>query len=213
MATFTSRSGSNDRRLVANNASHATAVGSATANAGVEQVTNNTQELVSDEQFAGPDFYVRRACFEFSLSGLTAGDTVTAATLAHDVSSNDQDADNNSYNLFHFTRQSAAGGAFDANDFNEAVGTASSTAKDISGLNSDQTFTLNAAALTHIQNAITTGYVQFSLRLSADYTPSAPSGRNSLDGYDGNATNESDRPLLTITYTPASNNRSYSFII
>jgi hypothetical protein len=200
MATLDVRSSSNDRRLVSSSTSHTTAVNSSTANEGVEQNTSKTVAFVTDELFS-PTYYIRRPCFEFDTSSLGASANISSGQITVTITSTDQDADNTSFNLFYFTRGSTPGTAFVANDYDEAQGTAGSTAKDISGLSTPQTFTLNASALAAINK---TGYTQFCLRLSSDYSDSAPSGRNALFGGDGNAVSEADRPRLELTYTTGS---------
>jgi hypothetical protein len=195
MSTYSQRSGSNDRGLVSSNNNHATAIASATANAGVE---NSGDDFASDDFFT-PTYYIRRSAMEFSslpavITSISAGQiTITFANTTGDTN-------NYSVNLFYFTRGSAAGGAFDTNDFDNAVGTAAcDSAKDITGLTGSQTFTLNAAALAHIKNNAG-GYVQFSARISGDYAASASTGTNLINGYRGHDATESNRPLLEFTY-------------
>lgn len=197
MATLAVYSGSSDRRLISSDNTFATARAATNANAGVEAGTG-TENFGSTEFFT-PTYYIRRSLMEFDTAALTSGAIISAATLAIAGTGVTTDTNNYSMNIFFFTRGSAAGGAFDANDFDEAQGTAAcDTPIDITGLSGTKTFALNAAALAAINK---TGYTQFSLRLSGDYANSAPTGANNTTGLTGNNATESNRPLLTITYT------------
>lgn len=198
MATFDIRSTSNDRGLVASNNNHATAIASATANAGVE---TSGDDFASDDFFT-PTYYIRRSAMEFALTGIPTGATIVSGSV--DITFNNTTGDTNNYsvNLFHFTRGSSVGGAFDTNDFDNAVGTAAcDSAKDITGLTGSQSYTLNAAAIAHIQSAISTGYVQFSGRISGDYAASASTGTNLINAYRGDNATEGNRPRLQLVYT------------
>lgn len=210
MATLDIRSGSNDRGLVASDNTHATAIGMATADEGVE---NAGDDFASDDFFT-PTYFIRRSAIEFAISSIPTNATIVSGALDIVFAGVTGDTNNYSVNVFHFTRQSAAGGAFDLNDYNEAVGTAAcDSAKDITGLTGSQSYTLNAAAIAHIQSALSAGYVQFSARISGDYSASAPTGGNLINGYRGTDATESNRPRLQLVYTvPESNNGFFHFM-
>ena len=198
MASFDGRSGSNDRALISSDNSHATAVGMATAD---EAVETSGDDFASDDFFT-PTYYIRRSVMEFDLTSVPANSTISSATLKIVFNGVTGDTNNMSVNVFHFTRGSTVATAFEAADFNEAVGTAAcDTPKDITGLTGSQTYTLNAAAITYLQSKCG-GYADFSGRISGDYTPTTSTGQNLINAYRGTDATESNRPRLEFTYEP-----------
>lgn len=209
MATLDARSGANDRGLVASGNTYADVVNATTANAAVE----DTGDDFAGAEFFTPTYFVRRNAMEFDLTSVPAGSTISGSpTLKITAVGVTSDTNNFALNVFHFTRGSTVNTAFEANDYNEAVGTASSTEQDITGMSGIETFTLNANAITYLESKFG-GYADFSARLSGDYAPSTPTGGNLLDAYKGTDGTESNRPRLEFTYTTPLGEGSYSYFL
>ncbi len=209
MATYDQRSGSFDRGLVATSTVFATARGAASA----DSVENSGDDFASSELFVA-DYFIRRSAIEFNLTSIPVGSIVASGTIKIVFNGTTGDTNNYSVNLFYFTRGSTPGTNFEAADYNNVLAgsAACDTPKDISGLTGEQTFTLNAAAIAHIQTNAG-GYVQIGAMLSGDSGNSAPTGDNLINAYRGTDATESNRPRLELTYTPPATSGSRAFFM
>ncbi len=148
-------------------------------------------------------FYIGRGNLPFDTSSLTAGATVTAATLDTYPTAKG-DADNGATGYITVTQSTFANAispqATDFPNFGTTEGIDAAGRADITGitLSATLTFTLNATGIGFVNK---TGYTQLALKIGYDNANVEVTGNNYVQF--NSSADVSGKPTLNITYTPA----------
>lgn len=165
--------------------------------------TGNSTQVYADNQADFVNRYIDRAIFQFDLTAVPSGATITAAVLSLYCSSFDATAGGA---IGIVSGSPASSTSLATSDFGNVGSTEYITRVNISALSFPvyKDFTLNASGISYLQGKIGST-AALVLRTSFDIDNSAPTANSysSAAFSTVEASGSSQDPYLTVTYTPA----------